>query len=178
MRIKRRGENLRRLSGQFGFVGIILLSALIFSSATSCAKKAPDVREDVSVDDLDSAVGAVFDTQSLMEMDEAYVTSRVGIDSDVLEAYVLRAPYLGTNVDEYGIFKSSSQDSAREVSDIIDTYLQSRRDSWLDECQDPEQKPKITNAASKSIGAYVVYVIAAEETQKSAFDAFEKALTK
>ncbi|MGN1003020.1 MAG: DUF4358 domain-containing protein, partial [Oscillospiraceae bacterium] len=91
--------------------------------------------------------------------------------------YAMLINAYGVNIDEFGIFKAGENMSAADIKAVVDSYLQLRLDSWMDEYM-PEEKPKLTSAEVKVVGNYVMYCILSDGDKTTAFAVFEDALTK
>lgn len=153
-------------------VPFLLLAALLLFAA--CEKKNA-YRSDVFVAALSEAVEQYVDGNGLVEMTEGYVSGMMHMDTSLFEEYLVKISAYGSSIDEYGIFKSADEDSISAVKAQAEAYLQLRKDSWMEEYL-PEEKPKLTQAAVKTCGRYVIYVILGDDARQSALDAFENAL--
>jgi len=153
-------------------VPFLLLAALLLFAA--CEKKNA-YRSDVSVAALSEAVEQYVDGNGLAEMTEGYVSGMMHMDISLFEEYLVKISAYGSSIDEYGIFKSADEDSISAVKAQAEAYLQLRKDSWMEEYL-PEEKPKLTQAAVKTCGRYVIYLILGDDARQSALDAFENAL--
>ena len=80
---------------------------------------------------------------------------------------------MGTNIDEFGIFKAGTMDAAA-LKEMIDGYLKILQDSWMN--YQPEEEPKLKGAEVKTVGDYVMYVFLSDADKATAFKAFEGAL--
>ena len=82
---------------------------------------------------------------------------------------------VGANVDEYGIFKASSEDGVAAVEQMVQSYLSKRVETWMPEYM-PEEFPKVQSAKAQVYGQYVVYCILDDSEKSAVFNAIEAAL--
>jgi hypothetical protein len=95
---------------------------------------------------------------------------------DLFADYLVKVNAAGANIDEYGIFKAKDPAQLEAAEEEVKSYLQLRRDTWMDEYM-PEEKPKLEAAEVKTVGLYVIYAIVSEESRKAVFDTFTDMLT-
>lgn len=157
---------------RLSFIAAILALSLL----TACAGKTAEVRDDVSVSDVTSAVSAVLGDDTLVSVPETYYAGSMKMDVSEFDGYDVKINSKGINIDEFGVFKAKDSSQLPAVEQAVNDYLQFRLEIWMDEYM-PEEKPKLENAEVKTIGNYVMYAILSDEGKKSAFDAFEKSLT-
>ncbi len=156
---------------------LIAFAALFAFSAASCGSSEPSYKDDVAVDDVTTQIIAVKDGWSFVQMPDSYISGAMQFDLSGCAEYVVEINALGTNVDEFGVFKASDADSVAALEKRVDDYFKFRLDNWMDEYM-PEEKPKLESAERRTYGLYVVYAIFDDATRKSAFDAAESYLKK
>lgn len=154
------------------FCFLLALAALL--SLAACGGKSA-WRGDVPVSALCEAVEKHLDGGSLAAMTESYVKGNMKMDTSLFAEWTVKINAYGANIDEYGIFKAPDEAGVAAVRKAAEDYLQLRRDTWMEEYM-PEEKPKLTQAAVKVCGLYVIYVIVAEDVRQPILDAFEAAL--
>ena len=102
-----------------------------------------------------------------------YVKGYFHRSPDEIGEYIILKNVMGTNIDEFGIFKAGTMDAAA-LKEMIDGYLKILQDSWMN--YQPEEKPKLDGAEIKVVGDYVMYVILSDADKDAAFKAFSDAL--
>ena len=153
-----------------------LLLAVVLLSA--CGAGAARVRDDVPVDELaEKLLSGLSASEDLAKMNDSYLAGMMGLDLSKFEGSAVYISAMGTNIDEFGVFKVADGFSADEAAAQIEQYLQMRRDTFMKEYT-PEEKPKLEKAQVKTLGSYVIYGILSETERKAAFGTFETELTK
>jgi len=151
---------------------ILLILTLVPLSA--CSKKTV-YRNDVSLSALSAALEQYVDGSSLAAMEEGYLTRNMKLDTGLFQECLVKINAYGANIDEYGVFKVADESGAAAGVSAVEAYLQLRKDSWMEEYM-PEEKPKLTQAAVKACGQYIVYVIVSDDVRQNMLTAFESAL--
>lgn len=156
---------------------LILAALLSLCACSSGGKETVEYKTDAAVADIADAVTAVNSGWNFAAMNESYISGAMKIDVSEYADYIVNMNALGTNVDEYGIFKAKDEASVASVKEDAENYLQFRLDTWMEEYM-PEEKPKLENAEIKVCGLYVMYAILDDTSKADAFAAFEAALKK
>lgn len=151
----------------------LMVLAVVLSFA-ACGKK-ESWRSDVPVSKLCEAVEKHLDGGNLAAMTESYLQGNMKLDTSLFSEFTVKINAYGANVDEYGIFKAPDEAGAAAVKKAAEAYLQMRKDTWMEEYM-PQEKPKLTKAAVKVCGLYVIYVIVGDDVRQPILDEFEKAL--
>lgn len=112
----------------------------------------------------------------LTAVDDDYITGMLELNLDDVTEYVLKIQTSGTEVDQYGIFKTTSEIKAEELAGSVKSYLEMLSDNWQNFNYLPEEMPKINAAEVKSAGLYVVFVIATEDEKTAIFEEFSSML--
>lgn len=160
------------------FIALTLILASLFTlCACSSDESKVEYKTDVAVSELAEQVAAVNSGWNFAAMTESYISGAMKIDVSSYADYIVNMNALGTNVDEFGIFKAKDEASAASVKEDAENYLQFRLDTWMEEYM-PEEKPKLENAEVKVCGLYVMYAILDDSSRADAFAAFENALKK
>ena len=151
---------------------VLCLAALC--SLAACGGKA--VRDDVPVLEIVAAIQqAIKKPEGLTAVDENYVAGRLQLDINKYTEYTVCINSFGTDVDEFGIFKAKDEDTAKALASEVQSYLDNRLATWMDEYM-PEEKPKVENAEVKVAGVYVLYGILSDSARKAAFAALDEAI--
>lgn len=153
---------------------IIILSLLF--SLSACGGKT-EYKTDVSVSDIAAEIAALKDSVSFSEMNASYIEGAMKLDTADFAEYIVELNALGTNIDEFGIFKAKDDKNVSDVKSAVDGYLSFRLETWMNEYM-PEEKPKLENAEVKVCGLYVMYAIFDDDSRAAAFEAFENYLKK
>lgn len=154
------------------FAAGVLALAMALCLLCACGSGA----KDVAIEDVVSAVDTALNKgDSLVAVDENYIKGYMKMDVADFDGFTVKINAYGANIDEYGIFKAKDSSQAKEVKAAVESYLQLREDSWMDEYM-PEEKPKLTSAEIKTSGSYVMYCILSDADKSAAFDALDGAL--
>ena len=129
--------------------------------------------KDVPVSELADKVSAALGKSDMADPGANYVRGYMRRTPDEIGDYIIRKNVMGTNIDEFGIFKAGTMDAAA-LKEMIDGYLKILQDSWMN--YQPEEEPKLKGAEVKTVGDYVMYVILSDADKAAAFKAFEAAL--
>ena len=109
-------------------------------------------------------------------MTTEYVENSLGIAASGFEEGIVKVTASGSTMDEYGIFKASSDDTVEALKGQVETYLKTRVDTWMPGCMPEEEHSKVENASVKVIGRYVVYGILSDTEKEAVFSAVEAEL--
>ena len=102
----------------------ILLIAISLLALVSCGSGAAKYRNDVAVPDLCAAADPLIgDSSTMATMTDDYLYGMMGIELDGISDYAVKVQASGANVDEYGIFKASSEDGVAAVEQMVQSYL-------------------------------------------------------
>lgn len=158
-------------------ISLVLLAVLCAGLLCACNggdthTDTPAIKTDVTVDDLaakvDEAIGA---GDNMAARDASYIQGMMDMDVSSYAEYVVKTNAMGTNVDEYGIFKGTDEAQAAEIAQAVDAYLKMRNETWMTEYM-PEERPKMEAASYEVCGVYVMYAVLADDAKTAAFDAF------
>ncbi len=152
----------------------ILLALAALLGLGACGKKSA-WRSDVPLSALADVVEQHLDGGSLAAMQESYLKGAMKLDPAIFADWLVKINAYGANIDEYGIFKAPDEAGVAAVKQAAESYLQFRRDTWMEEYM-PEEKPKLTQAAVKVCGLYVIYVIVGDDVRDRILTDFENAL--
>ena len=128
---------------------------------------------DVPVKDLADAVCKALGKTDMADPGANYVKGYMKHDPAEIGDYIILKNVMGTNIDEFGIFKAGVMDAAA-IKSMIDGYIKILQDSWMN--YQPEEEPKLKGAEVRTVGDYVMYVILSDADKETAFKAFESAL--
>lgn len=155
----------------------LILIAVIALAVVSCGGKAASYKTDVPVATLAEAADKVIAASSGMTgMTTEYVENSLGIAASGFEEGIVKVTASGSTMDEYGIFKASSDDTVEALKGQVETYLKTRVDTWMPGCMPEEEHSKVENASVKVIGRYVVYGILSNTEKEAVFSAVEAEL--
>jgi len=147
-------------------VTLILALILCLCLFTACGK---NTNANVDMDTVAGAVNAVCDNENMQDIPASYMENTMKIPADAYTDCVAKISKVGTNINEYGVFKTEDTDA---LTALLEQYLAYREEIWMDEYL-PEEHPKLENAQVRVIGDYVMYVILDDATLSSAETAFE-----
>lgn len=149
---------------------LIIPIILIVCLLAGCGAEAVDPGMDTITDTVAAAVGS----DGMVDIDEAYVSNMMKLDSSSYAEFVAKRVNVGTSIDEYGIFKGADSDQAAALKTAVQAYLQLRLDSWMSEYL-PEELPKLQSAEVWTEGNYVMYAILGDDAKAAARTAFSDA---
>ena len=153
----------------------LILAVLLLAALCGCGGTKVEYRNDVAVTDLvQNVLACVSSGSDMAAMKESYVQGLMGMDTAGYAEFAVYISALGTNIDEFGIFKLGTA-SAADAQKQIEAYLQMREDTWMKEYI-PEEYPKLQNAEIKLCGDYAIYVILSDSERAAALKACEDAL--
>ncbi len=156
----------------------LVLTLIVPALLTSCGTETVTYASDIAVSDLITAAdNALNYAETLTQVPDDYIRGMMGIDTSVFADYAVKIRASGTNIDEYGIFKSPEGVPVSDIEAIAQNYFNTRLDIWMDEYM-PEEKPKLENADIEVMGNYVIYCILDEASKDAVFGAVKSALTK
>lgn len=143
-------------------IGIIAAAAVSLVCLAGCGKSL-----ELNVTDAaDTILSSVTFSEYLEPVDTQVELKRLGLEeSDVEEC----CAYAGTKavVDEIAVIKTSDPD---KVTTQVESYIAAQKESYSD--YKPDEVPKLESSVVKTVGDYVIYVAAADNTQaQSAVDA-------
>ena len=152
---------------------LLLAFALLL---TACGKTAP-VKDNVPVEEIAAEVLEELAARGdLTRMNDSYVNGVMAMDVADYSEYAVYVSAVGTNIDEFGVFKVSADLKSDEAAEQLRAYLQMREDTWMNQYT-PEEHPKLEKAEVKVLGNYVMYVILSDAERKAALSAFAGELT-
>ena len=158
-------KNMRRISA-------LLAICLMLCLFAACG----GVKDDVPVAEIVAAVDSAVGAENLVAVEENYIRGRLKLDVSGCDEYSVKINSMGTNVDEYGLFKAKDEKEAAALAADVQSYLDERLSTWMDEYM-PEEKPKLENAKVKVMGSYVIYCILSEADAATAMATFESCLS-
>ena len=129
--------------------------------------------KDVPVKELADKVTAALGKSDMADPGANYVKGYMRRSPEEIGDYIILKNVMGTNIDEFGIFKAGTMDAAA-IKEMIDGYIKILQDSWMN--YQPEEEPKLKGAEVKTVGDYVMYVILSDADKDAAFKAFTDAL--
>ena len=124
------------------FAASALLLAALLALAACGGGSSEEYKSDVATADIAAQVSASLGSDSLIAMDESYLTNAMQLDPAMFADYTVMVNSKGVNIDEFGIFKSPDADSVADVEEAVKGYLQLRIDNWMPEYM-PEEYPKL-----------------------------------
>ena len=174
-------------------LSILLITIFMAASFASCSEKAVTYKDDVKTFNIYSTI-----TTLLKNNTETYVYGAEGVGFESLGEDIYQGDthvkyYIGLNTDltsdyfvettggngcfEYGIFKANSEEAKGEIIATLQAYIVRLQNDDLGLSYSPEDKLILDKATVKSIGNYVVFVIAPEEDANTIFIRTENLLT-
>ena len=129
--------------------------------------------KNVPVSELADKVAAALGKSGMDAVPDNYVKGYLKHSPDEIGEYVILKNMMGTNIDEFGIFKAGTMDAA-SIKAMVEGYIKILQDSWMN--YQPEEEPKLKGAEIKTVGDYTMYAILSDADKATAFKAFEAAL--
>lgn len=146
---------------------ILVLCLCLVLILAACGKGSADP----GMDAVSSALASAAATDSMMKVDADYIANTIKLAAGDYEAADVRLSNVGTNIDEYGVFKGKDSAQAAAIKSAVESYLKFRLDVWMSEYL-PEEFPKLQNAQVWTEGNYVLYTILGDDAKSAAVSAF------
>lgn len=135
---------------------ILLVSILALTLVACGGPKEEDVAIDIDAvkSDLEAA-NLVTDT--LSPVNENVLSNVLTLNAENIESYHM---YMGSGAtaEEYGVFKCTSSDAAKEIADKLQARVEAQKTVYADYA--PDAIPRLDNAVIRQKGVYVAYVVA------------------
>ena len=151
-------------------IALLLAAAALAALLAGCGG---GKTKDVPVKELADKVCAALGKTDMADPGANYVKGYMKHSPEEIGDYIILKNVIGTNIDEFGIFKAGTMDAAA-LKTMIEGYIKILQDSWMN--YQPEEEPKLKGAEIKTVGDYVMYVILSDADKVTAFKAFESAL--
>ncbi len=153
---------------------LILVVALLACALCACGGKTED--KNVPASDIAAAVAEkIGKTDALSAVDANWLKGWMKADAAAFGDYAVYLNSYGANVDEFGIFKAGENMSVADIEKTVQSYLDLKLASWMDEYM-PEEKYKVEDASYEVVGNYVMYCILSGEDSEAAFGVFSEML--
>ena len=153
---------------------VALALCMLFASCN----KTPKYRDDVKTSEIaDSIKQKIEGGDKLTEVNETFIENTMGVAASEYEDHSVFITVVGTNINEFGIFKAKDSAQAEKLKEELQDYLKLRNEAWMPEYL-PEEYPKLKNAEVKSAGLYVMYAILSDSEKQAAFSELESMLKK
>lgn len=156
---------MKKISAAASFV---LALCLLCSCSSGKTAKDPDMQ--TVVDTVASAVE--LNLADMSQTPDNYVQDMMKISPELYEIRNTIISSVGTNINEYGIFKATSKENADKIAEALNDYIDYRQEVWMDEYM-PDEKPKLDNAEVWQQGNYVMYAILDDSARSAAHSAFQ-----
>ncbi len=157
----------------------VFLVLLLFLSASCSSEKIPAYNSDIPAALLAESFDVLLvNGARLSAVDDDYITGMIGLDLEDVTDYILKIQTSGTEIDQYGVFRTSSEVKASELAGSVETYLDMLRENWGNFNYLPAEMPKINAAEVRSAGIYVLFVVASEDEKKAVFENFYTLIEK
>jgi len=150
-------------------ISLLLAVAVLAALLAGCGGKT----KDVPVTELADKVCTALGKKDMADPGANYVRGYMRRMPEEIGEYIILKNVMGTNIDEFGIFRAGTMDTAA-LKEMIDAYIKILQDSWMN--YQPEEEPKLKGAEVRTAGDYVMYVILSDADKETAFKAFSAAL--
>ena len=155
----------------------VLLTAVLLALPSCKENTPPSYRSDKTSIEVYTAVAEVISPDApLAAVDTDYIRYRMMLDTTIMEDYAIYMQNTGTSLDEIGVIKAVSDDTAA-VEKAVKDYLTQRNEEWTGMYL-VEEYPKLRDAEYRIFGRYVVYGILSTDDKAALFDAVSDALTE
>lgn len=155
----------------------VLLAAVLLALPSCKENTPPSYRSDKTSMEVYTAVAVVVSPDApLAAVDTDYIRYRMMLDTTIMEDYAIYMQNTGTSLDEIGVIKAVSDDTAA-VEKAVKDYLTQRNEEWTGMYL-VEEYPKLRDAEYRIFGRYVVYGILSAEDKTALFDAAACTLTE
>ncbi len=157
---------------------LAIISMLVFASCSNNSANTDETTVDdgkeVITPDLPAFAemleGALSNASKLTAVEDDYVEAMMSIDLTNVEEYTVCIQTMGTEIDQYGLFKATDEKAAKALCENLQSYIDTTRENWENFNYLPEETPKLDGAKAIQKGVYVVYVVTSADER----DAFMK----
>ena len=160
---------------------ILSLAALTLLSLLTACKDS--YRDDLTSAKVMEEVLAAIPSESGYVQEESFLESDWGENLQLLldstsDRYIAISENSANNVDEVGIFHVTDSAKVEEMTAIIEAYVEGRVLRFRDllASYNPDELPKLDEAAVEVRGNYIYYSILSEDATAKALAAFKSAL--
>lgn len=150
---------------------LILCLAMVFCLVACTGEEGPKLKN-VDMDTVKAAVCDVALTEDMTELDAKYISRMMKLSDGDYDVCYAAISSVGTNIDEFGIFKARDAAQVAELEKALETYISIRDNAWMDEYL-PDEYPKLQKASVHTEGLYVCYFILGDDVKADALSAFE-----
>ncbi len=169
--------------------GILLLCILLLVSCgdnntndnndSDTENKGSEYKTDVDVSNIADKYLEIGNNSAIGELDEGYIAINVAesINLTLCESYKMYMDLTGSTVNQFGIYKASSEENAQKLFEDVKSYLKMINDNFMSEYQ-PEEVPKLQNATTKKNGLYVTFIVFDDSEKNEMISAFDSLLKK
>ncbi|MDO4815579.1 MAG: DUF4358 domain-containing protein [Bacillota bacterium] len=152
------------------YIALILSLLTVLCLCAACGHSGTAVvSNDPGMDVISAAANGAVGNEDMQDIPDSYIQNTMKISADSYSECVAKISKVGTNIDEYGIFKT---DDVEAMKAALEDYLEYREMIWMDEYL-PTEHPKLQNAQVWVLGDYVMYAILDSDTISAAKTAFE-----
>ncbi len=167
--------------------GILLLCTLLLISCNDnntnnntnddTQNTTSEFKTDVEVSTIANKYLEIGNNSAIGELDEGYIAINVAesIDFTLCESYKMYMDLTGSTVNQFGIYKASSEENAEKLFEDVKGYIKMINDNFMSEYQ-PEEVPKLQNATTKKNGLYVTFIIFDDSEKNEMVSAFDSLL--
>ncbi len=101
-------------------------------------------------------------------------------DTDLPDDVCIRYSVLSEDINEIGIFHTTSGEAQKQIKDLAEDYLEELREDQAAFIASyaSEELPKLEHSEVRSFGNYTVYAIADDKDRELIFETVKKTLTK
>lgn len=143
---------------------VVLIMSLLCACGSGSAK-------DPGLGAVADAVAGAVGNDEMMQVDANYIENMLKLSPDDYAECIVKLSNVGTNIDEFGIFKGADEKQAQAIETALKDYLGFRLGVWMEEYL-PEEFPKLQNAEVRAEGNYVFYAIVGDDIRSSVNSAF------
>lgn len=155
--------------------GLLFLMILL----SACSKWRTDYRDDVDIALIQQAVSPLLahpDTLIAYDCDEIHFF--LNIPENYCTDSVVCAQSAPQQTDEYGVFHCNNSDDAEQLTELLETYLQTSvaaKQAWLADCGS-EVTTANAHGKVRCYGNYVCYTVTDEATEQSIHETVKRLL--
>ncbi|MBR6681598.1 MAG: hypothetical protein IKL40_01280, partial [Clostridia bacterium] len=128
-------------------IGILLLCMLILVSCgdnktnenngENTEKTTTEYKTDIDVQTIADKYLEIGNNSAIGELDEGYIAINVSesVDLSLCESYKMYMDLTGSTVNQFGIYKASSESDAQKLHEDVKAYLKMINDNFMPEYQ-------------------------------------------
>jgi hypothetical protein len=156
------------------------IAAILLLTGCAVTKNKVVYRTDLSTDSLAKAIESNLDEkENLIDYSDEEIAFYLDVPDDLANEQTVKVQTNAKLIDEFGIFKIATDETADKLEHLLEAYLFSSlegKKDWL-RGYNPTELEKLENAEINRVGNYVYYFILDEKDQAEAENTLKQLLS-